>query len=502
MMRVALLLPLAAMLAACGLHPLYAGGASGAVRSTLTGIDVAPIAGKSGWLMASALRDRLGEGRSAARYRLEVTLDDGITGLGVRSDDSITRERRTLRARYRLIETGAGHRGARRHRRLGCGNRRRRLGICNDSGGADRARAVVGDGRGSDRRAPRHLRAQRRAGDRRHSAMKVKLDRLGAALDRPSDAVRLILLHGPDESGAMALAARLSQGMGDGAERVSLDGAALRSDPARLAEEAAALSLFGERRWIRVTAAGEESAAAAEALLDASVAGNPVVMIAPAVRSTAKLVKLADAHPLALSYACYLPDARQAETVIGDAARPLGLRVGRSAAQRLFSAADSDRAVMTRELEKLALYLDASPERPREVDDAAITAIGAGDGEGDVDALIAAVVARAPQGVASALRALAGSDASPIPWLRAAVRRLMALADMRGRIDAGEAPDQVTARVFFKEKDATAAALRRWSSRDIAAALCAVRAAERGSMAVGSSGAALAGEALVALARR
>lgn len=97
------------LLAGCGLQPLYSGGGSGAVASRLGEVEVAPIEGKAGWLMANALRDRLGAGgRSAPRYRLQVKLDDRITGLALRRDDSVARERRTLRARYQLVEIGKG----------------------------------------------------------------------------------------------------------------------------------------------------------------------------------------------------------------------------------------------------------------------------------------------------------------------------------------------------------------------------------------------------------
>jgi len=105
----ALLAPLlAAMLSGCGLQPLYGGGVDGPVRSTLSQIEVAPIEGQAGWLMGNALRDRLDNGGGAARYRLEVKLEDKITGLGVRRDDSVTRERRSLRARYQLVDQSSG----------------------------------------------------------------------------------------------------------------------------------------------------------------------------------------------------------------------------------------------------------------------------------------------------------------------------------------------------------------------------------------------------------
>jgi LPS-assembly lipoprotein len=100
---------LALALTGCGLQPLYSGGSRGAVASTLGTIDVAPIEGKSGWLMRNALNDRLGGQNSAAsQFRLVVTLDDQIEGFGVRADDTVTRERRTLRARYQLIAVASG----------------------------------------------------------------------------------------------------------------------------------------------------------------------------------------------------------------------------------------------------------------------------------------------------------------------------------------------------------------------------------------------------------
>jgi LPS-assembly lipoprotein len=104
-MRSAPLLLLA--LAGCGLKPLYGGGAGGVVATTLAGVEVAPIEGKAGWLVGNALRDRLG-GNGTARFRLQVVLDDRITGLGVRRDDAVTRERRILRARYQLIDAANG----------------------------------------------------------------------------------------------------------------------------------------------------------------------------------------------------------------------------------------------------------------------------------------------------------------------------------------------------------------------------------------------------------
>lgn len=100
------------MLGGCGLRPLYANGSKGAVAQVLADVDVAAIEGHSGWLVRNALRDRLqatqgGEG-AGKRLRLDVRLEDSITGFGVRADDAVTRERRTLRARYQLVDAATG----------------------------------------------------------------------------------------------------------------------------------------------------------------------------------------------------------------------------------------------------------------------------------------------------------------------------------------------------------------------------------------------------------
>jgi LPS-assembly lipoprotein len=103
------LLALLALLPGCGLRPVYAGGATGATARSLAGVQVEPIDGRAGWLMQNHLGNRLAAmGTGAPRYSLRIKLDDQIKGLGVRANDSVTRERRTLRARFQLIDMESG----------------------------------------------------------------------------------------------------------------------------------------------------------------------------------------------------------------------------------------------------------------------------------------------------------------------------------------------------------------------------------------------------------
>ena len=49
-----------------------------------------------------------GHAAGAARYRLDVRLDDRLVGMIVRSDTSVSRERRIMRARYQLVDLESG----------------------------------------------------------------------------------------------------------------------------------------------------------------------------------------------------------------------------------------------------------------------------------------------------------------------------------------------------------------------------------------------------------
>ncbi len=101
-----LVVPLA--LAGCGLQPVYSGGSHSVAAVGLTDIAIAPIANRAGYLVTGELHARLGDTVDAPHYRLEVELDDQILGFGIRGDNSVTRERRTLRARYKLVRITTG----------------------------------------------------------------------------------------------------------------------------------------------------------------------------------------------------------------------------------------------------------------------------------------------------------------------------------------------------------------------------------------------------------
>ncbi len=200
--------------------------------------------------------------------------------------------------------------------------------------------------------------------------MKASAGQIGGLLDKPAPATRLYLFHGPDEAGANELAARLARALGPDADRVDLEPRLLRDQPGLLADEAASLSLFGGRRLLRVTGVDDGASEAMALLLGAPRVEHPVVAIGAGLKSSSRLVKMATAAPGALVFACYVPEGPEAARLATGMAREHGLRLAGDVAQRLAAATNGDRAILAREIEKLALYLDAAPERPRDADSA------------------------------------------------------------------------------------------------------------------------------------
>lgn len=333
----------------------------------------------------------------------------------------------------------------------------------------------------------------------------MKADRAAVerALQSPSPATRLVLLYGPDEAGSRALS-RLAGA--SGAERVDLSGADLKADPARLADEAASLSLFGDKRYIVVEPAGDEVLAAVEALIEAPAAGNPVVIVAGALKPTSKLLKLALASKQALALISYVPDARNMPRLVQELARSLGLSIRPELARSLSDSAAGNRAVIEQEVIKLALYLDAGPERIQVVEEDSMLAIGAAREEGDLSRLVDSVGNGDSVRLQAELLRLASEGVDGIVLIRAVLRRLTLLAGMRAEVEAGTGADAVVAArgksIFWKEKDAIAMQLRRWTSEMIARGMARLLKAELEAKASGGLGSFAVNEELFAICRQ
>ena len=333
--------------------------------------------------------------------------------------------------------------------------------------------------------------------------MKAVKGNLGRALDQPDPGTRFYLFHGQDEAGSRALAERLLKGLA--AEKFSMSGQAVKADPASLADESGAISLFGGRRALWIEPAGDEIADAVVALLDAAACESPAIAVAGALRKTSALLKLAESHPAALSHISYVPEGRDLERLVVDLGRNVGLRISTDLAQRIAAASAGNQAVAAQELEKFALFQDASPSEPRDLDPETVDLLGADSAEADLMRLGDLALAGRTNDLLDELARLPQGGAEAIPILRALQRRLLMLAPLCARIERGDRVGDVTASMgkalFWKDKPLVERLLSTWSAERLAEAASRVSALERQIMLRPLADAAALGETLVTLAR-
>lgn len=288
---------------------------------------------------------------------------------------------------------------------------------------------------------------------------------LGRALDRPDPAIRFYLFYGQDEGQSRGHGERLLKALE--AEKSAVPAQAAKADPALLADEAAAIGLFGGKRALWVEPAGDEIAAAVEALLDAASVESPVIAIAGALRKTSPLVKLAESDPKALAHISYNLDEHDAERLVEELASAEGLRLASGVAGRIAAAAGNERGIIMQELAKIALYAGATPDSPKTVERETLEEIGAG-AEGDWMRLGDLALSGELGRLSHELDASA-ADADPIMVLRALQRRLIMLAPIRAKVDTGVRPHDAVASagksVFFKEKELVARLVSLWDSK-------------------------------------
>lgn len=300
--------------------------------------------------------------------------------------------------------------------------------------------------------------------------MKAGKANIGRAVDQPSSDYRFYLFHGPDEGQSRALAARLAEALG--ATKFAISSGEVKGDPASLVDEAGALSLFGGKRLVWIEPATKDIEEGVAALLEAPVSESPVVAIAPALPKASGLVKLAEASPLALAFASYAPEGQDAERMVMDLGRRYGLKISPPLAARLADSAANDEAVVAQELAKFALYIDASPQMPKELEEAAIDLVGADSSEGDFQRLADLALGGEIDELADELAKLPVGGGEGIPVVRSLQRRVIMLAPLRARVERGERVDAVMTSagrmLFWKEKAKVQRMLSKWTAQSLA----------------------------------
>ncbi len=306
-------------------------------------------------------------------------------------------------------------------------------------------------------------------------------------LAKPDPQIMAVLVYGVDAGLVHERANQLVRGAAgslDDPFRVAvLTGKALKEDPARLADEAMAMSLTGGRRAVRIEDADDDVAAILKSYLAGAKASpatdSLIVLEAEELPSRSALRKLCETADQAAALPCYRDEGASLSGVIKDKLQQEGLGIAPEALSYLSARLGGDRAVTLSELEKLALYMGAGGKTVGLADVEAAVGDSAAHA---VDDLVYALSDRDMAGVERGLARSLGEGAAPISLLRAAARHFLRLQWAVGKADQGGiegAMRGLRPPVFFKYEDRFKAAAKRWSAGGIATALERILATEQ-----------------------
>ncbi len=338
--------------------------------------------------------------------------------------------------------------------------------------------------------------------------MKATQRDFAAAARRAAQQCRVFFFCGPDEAGASAAADRIVELLDDPGERVEMSGAALRKDPVLLGDEARSGSLFGDARHIYVRASGDEALDAIGNLLLGTGEACPVLIVATSATDKSRTAKLLEKRDDALVAMFWPPDLASVTAGVRGMADAAGLRLNGDIAERIARAAGLDVRLAQSEVDKLALYLDASPAAPKNADAAALDAIGASTEEDGFMPLVNAVLAGETRKIPAELHRLRELSLNPVGVLLAIERRAAQLAQIaakigpRGNVAAALDAEKRARRIFWKDERDLAAQLKHWRGRELDRLVAKLVALHRALLANSQSAELLLSQGLAEIARR
>jgi len=326
-------------------------------------------------------------------------------------------------------------------------------------------------------------------------------DRFAAA---PPKGLEAALVFGPDaglvQERAEKLLKTVVSDLGDPFNAVDLSEAALLADPARLFDEAAAISMIGGRRVIRVRGAGNELADLFESFLEEHKGDALVVVEAGDLSKSSALRKLFEGDKHAAALPCYADSARDLADVVRDELRALGFALAPGAVEEAVGRLGSDRGVTRRELEKLALYAHGSKQISADDIRAVLGDEAQARSESAFDAAGSGDYAR----LDLELERLWTADIHPAQVIRGAMGHFQRLMLAKEGMARGEQLDAVMRKFFppihFSRADSFKAQAQRWNSERLAEALDLLLEAEALSRTTAVPAEAVTGRTLLSIA--
>lgn len=312
--------------------------------------------------------------------------------------------------------------------------------------------------------------------------MEVKSHQADRFVARPPAGLLAVLIYGPDQGmvreRATALAKTVVSDLGDPFRVSELEQSVLEGDPARLWDEAAALSMTGGRRVVRVRGAGNALAKEFERFLAAPKGDALIVVEGGDLAKGAGLRRVFEDAENAASVPCYPDNERDLAEVVRSGLKAYGLSIDADALEDAVSRLGSDRGVTRSELEKLALYALGE----KSVGLHHIAAVMGDESELRMDETFDAAGAGDYARLDDSLCRLWASGTAPVAVLRQAMghfqRLLQARTEIDAGVDAGSAIGKLRPPIHFSRRDGFRAQALRWPAAKLEEALTHLYEAE------------------------
>ncbi len=321
--------------------------------------------------------------------------------------------------------------------------------------------------------------------------MKLTAAQVSRFLTGLPDAISAVLIYGVDDGLVRERAEALTQTLlgtkeDDPFRLAVLTGEMLRQDPARLADEAASMSLMGGRRVVRVREATDSLADKLAAILDGPGPASFLIIEAGDLGKSSKLRGLAEQAPNAAAIACYADGPAELVGVVRDTLGQHRIGIDEEALRYLVQSLGGDRGVTRQELEKLALAVGDSGGKVTL--DVAIATIGNSSAL-EIEDVIYDAFEGAAALVDARLTRLFQQGEAPVTILRAAQRHLHRLHLCAANAAAGTPVDSVVRSlrppIFFRYEPRFKRQVQSWTVDRLEQTFSALTQAELGCKTTG-----------------
>lgn len=292
----------------------------------------------------------------------------------------------------------------------------------------------------------------------------------------------VILIFGPDE-GLVRTRGRTLSGsvLGAGHDQMQLvefDSDEINADPARLLDEANAISMFGGKRAIIVRQAGKLSKAAWQPLLDVPPLDSVILLLADDLAKTSPLRSAVENADRFFAIACYPPSASDLQAVIDDKCRRAGLSITPVARAALVEVLGTDFALSEGEIDKLILYCHGQMSIDVADIEASIADSSDAAGTSSIDCAFEGRVEEIDGEVTRSFRdGINPSGLLALALNHAFLLRRLAEAHRTGSLDTAMRAE----RIFFRRQDRVRTQAQRWGQPMLSRVIDALATAQEAS---------------------